>query len=446
MEQSFSTSNLKQIWDLRTRRGDDRLLEFYPDVKQAYLDRRDARRQLRQRAAHPLPLVGITEAALTQQLEAASRRADEVRDAALAATSERLIANVEAGEFSWGLREMSPIRGRRTFAVTRSPEVFFAEQVLQRAVLDVTNRRPMTRQGVIAGVSRTLDSNLPKLVIRTDFEKFYESIDHSLLRSRLDRDLLSPTFRGLIGSLLSEASKLLGQGRGLPTGVGLSARLAEYFLLDFDREMLTAPRTLFYGRYVDDIVTILGQKHHDELDATAERSKIEARARRRGLALSPAKTDVRRTDQQWKLPPFDLLGYELQAAPRVTVSLTKARQTTLKARVDDIFRAWGRVDANNHGERRLLLDRLRYVTGNFRLENNKRNAFIGMYFSNPHLSDPALIDELDVHLAKAQGYAVLPANLARLVAKITFRDGFMNRRLYRFNSIQLERIRRAWNA
>lgn len=446
MEQSFSTRNLKQIWDLETRKGNERLLDLFPDVKQAYLDRRDARRELRKwqtnrQAADPL---GGDE--LARKVKSASRRADDMRDAALAATSERLIADVESGKFVWGLHEAFTVRGRRIFATARNQEVYFAEKVLQRAVVNISPGRSASRQSLISGVTRTLDSNLPKLVVRTDFEGFYESIDHSLLKTRIGFKLLSPTFRRLIDAFLKETAHLVDAKCGLPTGIGLSAKLAEYFLTEFDREMISNPRTLFYGRYVDDIVTVLGETRHNELYGSAELARIESLAKQQGLSLSARKTSVIRTCTDGNLPPFELLGYKLQSGPRVTVSLTDARREVLKSRIDSAVKAWGKADPSNHGNRRLFMDRLRYITGNFRLKNNKRNAFIGIYFSNPHLNDQRLIEDLDYHLFAALNTSALPLDFAKQVRQISFKDGFENRRLHRFSSQQLKRVRRAWNA
>lgn len=426
------------------RKGDDRLLELYPEVKKAYLDRRDTRRELRS-AGYDSSMAG-SDVDLAQEAEAAAMRAEAIRDAALTETSESLITSVERGSFTWGLRETPPIRGRRIFSTAETQQVFFAEQILQRAIASITPRHVTPRQSIIANVARQLDASLPKLVIRTDFERYFENIDHVLLRSFLERGALSPTFRGLIRSLLDETQTLMGARRGLPTGVGVSAKLAEFFLADFDRAMRAAPRTLYYGRYVDDVIVVLGETMHGELDDAKERARITELAKRFGLTLSAPKTVVTRTDMQWKLPPFELLGYQLRSDPRATVSLTDSRRAEITRRIDGVFSAWTRSDPSNHGDRRLLLDRIRYLTGNFRLANNKRNAFVGIYFSNPHLNDESLIQDLDDHLAISRSSASLPADLEAQAARFTFADGFSQRRLHRFTSQQLRRVRRAWNA
>jgi hypothetical protein len=444
MEQNFSTTNLKRIWDLRTRRGDHRLLDLYPSVKQAYLDRRDARRELRR--ASRLPLLPGAKESLAEAADAATQRADSARDDALASTSESLIATVESGTFSWGLHETKTVNGRRTFGLAATSETFFAEQVLQRAIAEVTPNRPSSRQSVISNVARVLDTNVPKLVIRTDFDRFYESVDHALLVRALGPAFLSPTFRGLISALLQETQKLLGASRGLPTGVGLSAKLAEFFLADFDRAMSSTQRTLYYGRYVDDVVAVLGETEHGELNASLEKARIAELAGQYGLRLSASKTLTTRTDHSWHLPQFDLLGYKIKGEPKIVVGLTDLRQSEIKRRIDLAFDAWAASNPNSHGNRRLFLDRLRYITGNFRLANNKRNAFIGMYFSNPHLNDDALLQNLDQHLNSRLSAAGLPADVYAVAARLTFTEGFKGRRLHRFTSQQLVRVRRAWNA
>jgi hypothetical protein len=445
MEQSFSLANLRAIWDFQTRKG-DKLLRFYPGVAEAFDRRRDARQNLRELRAGHGSNWGHRDEELAERAKGAREEAENALSTALANTSERLIHSVDDRTFRWGLHKRSTINGRTIYGIANTAEAFFADRQLQRIIGSFVEHKPASRQSIVGGLGRTLDSRLPKLLIRCDIERFYDNVDHGILRSRLRREALSPTFRGLVFALLEETAQFTGVNRGLPTGVGLSAKLAEYYLKDLDEALKIEPRILFYARYVDDIVIVFGEREHNELDQAKVLTRIKTLVAEHKLLLSQAKTFTRRTNTQGSIPQFNFLGYEFSSQPRLQVQLTGTRRAEIKRRIDRIFEVWAKADPNNHGHRRLLLDRIRYLTGNTRLANNKRNAMIGIYFSNPHITDPASLTELDDHLRARVAAASLPTELREKVEAISFRDGFEGRRIYAFSALQRKKVRGAWVA
>ena len=440
MNQSFSVENMQAIWDQQTRKG-DRLLGYYPTVAEKFELRREARKELRQQPSNASIAVLLKEAADKATLEA-----DMALHQALTATSRLLIRQVEEHAFNWGLHSNGEYKGRMTYALREDAVAFFADRQLQRTLDSLNGHRPPSRQSIAAGLGRNMDSRLPKLLVRTDIERFYDNVDHELMRQRLLREQLTPTFRRLIEALLREMAAFTGAERGLPRGVGLSAKLAEFFLQDLDRELRSHPRVSFYGRYVDDIVMVLGERESGEIDAGKTLAHIHSVMARQKLNLSTTKTTSQRTDIDGNIPSFDFLGYQFSCQPKLDIRLTAARELEIMRRIDLTFAAWAKADANNHGRRRLLLDRVRYLTGNTRLANNKRNAMIGIYFSNPHLTGSGSLAALDAHLQSSIVAAKIPPEIRMKLDAISFRAGYDERAVHTFTAAQRKQLRGAWIA
>jgi RNA-directed DNA polymerase len=87
---------------------------------------------------------------------------------------------------------------------------------------------------------------------KIDFRKYYDSVDHELLRKRLWQRFSEPRLLSLFDRLL-EAWQCT-PGRGLPIGALSSQYLGNFFLDGFDAVMKASGRCPRYLRYMDDIV------------------------------------------------------------------------------------------------------------------------------------------------------------------------------------------------
>ena len=447
MDQSFSPKNLRRIWDLEARRGRDRL-DLYPNVRRAYDLARDARHQARAARKGLVPYIGPPESAPDVVAREARQAAEDLLDASMAATSEALVGSVETDAFAWGLARGQVVGGKRqTYSLAGTPEAFFADKHLQRVVASAMPNHPRGRQSIIAGLIRTLDNNVPKIVVRADVKDFYDNIDHRRLRSHLDTTALSPTCRRLIDKLLAEMAVLTGNARGLPTGVGLSAKLAELYIAQADRTLRDSQGTLYFARYVDDIVLVRGEENVGAVAPSVVVSEIEAALGRLDLALNPGKVLHRELINN-TLGKIEFLGYEIEYRGKkgTVVRLTDARYRTIRSRIDRTFSAWDRADPANHGRRSLLLDRLRFLTANTRLSHNKRNALVGIYFSNPHLTDLKSLTGLDRYLHHRASQSALPPGLDQKIAALSFEDGFNQRTIHRWSMQRMKRLKGAWLA
>lgn len=394
MDRRFSPTNLRKIWDSQTRKGKD-LLDFYPEVNRAYATLRQARNDARASTARNVDPDGASHNALNVQVNDLKRVAESTLTEALTRTSQDLIADVEAGKFTWGLHPTKSKSGRQFFGVGTHPSAYFADKQLQRILGSQLALRPSSRQTIISALCRTLENDLPKHMVRVDVHAFYDTIDHAILKDKLGATRLAPTSRRLISLLLDQMALMTGVDRGLPMGVGLSAKLAEYYLADVDLMFRNGANVLYYARYVDDIVVVHGKGRNVENTPSVVLNSIASELDTLKLRLSPTKQETRELNNNNELAQFEFLGYAISyKAQRVRVELTHARHKVLRTRIDRTFEAWDRSDHSNHGRRKLLLQRLRFLAGNTRLSHNKRQAMVGIYFSNPHVSDAKQLEGL----------------------------------------------------
>jgi len=258
--------------------------------------------------------------------------------------------------------------------------------------------------------------------------------------------ILTPTNRWLIAVLLEEFAALTGRNVGLPTGVGVSASLAELYMATVDKTLSRLDGVAYYARYVDDIVLVRGMDPKDPVAETTLLRNVANVLAPLSLKLQSQKSRAYRSIGG-TIPQFELLGYRISGNNKnVVVALTSSRLRELERRVVRSFEQWDKTGPGNPGIDRLLLARLRFVTGNTRLHNNKRHALVGIHFSNPHLTKLDDLDDLDTKLTYRASLSALPTRLAQQISFLSFRTGFQEKTMHRFSTHQLQQIRGAWHA
>lgn len=91
--------------------------------------------------------------------------------------------------------------------------------------------------------------------LKLDIRKFYENIDHAVLKSILSRKIKD-------GNLLQLFSEIIDTAPGVPIGNYLSQFFANVYLAYFDHWMKEGKRIKYYYRYADDMVILSDSKNH----------------------------------------------------------------------------------------------------------------------------------------------------------------------------------------
>lgn len=106
-----------------------------------------------------------------------------------------------------------------------------------------------------------------KYCLKIDIRKFYDNVDHSVLKRILRITIADESLLWLLDSIIDSN----GKEKGLPIGNFTSQYLANLYLAYFDHWVKEYLGVKYYYRYMDDIVVLDGSKTrlHDILDAFA---------------------------------------------------------------------------------------------------------------------------------------------------------------------------------
>jgi AMMECR1 domain-containing protein len=87
---------------------------------------------------------------------------------------------------------------------------------------------------------------------------------------------------------------------------------------------------------------------------------------------------------------------------------------------------------------------LRFLTGNTRLKNNKKNILVGIYYSNCQLTEKKDLIKLDKYLRKKISTSIKLTKLKERLRKYNFEDGFEAKRFSPFKTHEFQEIMKIW--
>ncbi len=147
---------------------------------------------------------------------------------------------------------------RRIFApcfrdrVVHHALINLAGQVFDKALVDSTYACRVGK-GPLMAVNRVkLYSGKYPWFVKIDIKKYFDSIDHGILKDILKKRIKGHRTFDLIGKIIDAYHTV--QGKGLPMGALTSQYFANYYLNNVDRFILKHKDILGHTRYMDDIV------------------------------------------------------------------------------------------------------------------------------------------------------------------------------------------------
>ena len=371
----------------------------------------------------------------------------------------------------WDFRHIQSKKEREIVALKSNPfQMALAKQVgsvLRGAVGTKGQNRNHTANQVRIALSR----EQPLRIVKSDIKDFFSSIPAQELLDKLSRDsridsvtcILCEKF---ITDYKSYCMRRNAPCNGLPQGVSLSSYLAEYYLSILDQEWTKQNSELLYARFVDDIIIIAPETSDGEklLD------KLIRDLNNLSLNINKDKTINKCSDgRDNKKFSFEFLGYrfvrEYQESGKnkltlkpVKVSLTNRKVQKLKGQIKKSLQSYRRkVNAHSSKvdrkyrqlQKRLLISRLTYLTGNTRIVKDRREIMVGIYFSYPSQAynidqleelDRFLQQQINTRITVGDGEALL-----RSLRKLSFAKGYTERRFKSFSSHELARISSVWS-
>lgn len=335
------------------------------------------------------------------------------------------------------------IAGKKVYGIANSLDQKLAMRFVQRALKTLYEIKMPPRDTLVAQIKSLALDGAPKFIIRADVESFYESVRHKeLLEGIHQTPELSVLVKRVLTRLMKDYLSVSGGDKGLPRGIGISAYLSEIYLSSIDSEIKRQDDLFYYARYVDDIVLMYAPKRKDSVDNYLQ--NLDRMLKNKGLLLN-SKTHCYNLLEESK-GKFEYLGYEFDlSASKRGVRLSTNKVNKYKSRIEKSF--------SDYSKKRLyiptkaaneLIVRSLFLTGNMRLFNRKSNAFIGVYFSNKHITDTVQLKGLDYFFQnKVNG--LTSESLKRKLAKLSFEKGFKDKLFRNFDPKQLSEISRGWN-
>lgn len=380
---------------------------------------------------------------------------------------------INKGQVKWG---------SQLFEIVHNPENYLVTKQLQRNIFKTFKVKQASRKIIIDQLRLLLDDAFPKIVIRTDIKKFYESIPHKELLEKIEENsLLSFPSKKIIKSVLHQYWKLLiadgaksvnDERVGIPRGIGFSAYLSELYLRDFDNKIKSLENVTYYSRYVDDIIIIITPDHrnkYQEVDLLRDEIK-NILFEKSKLNINVSKTKILdltiENKNRLNSETYDLtyLGYKFKISytkkgvdfskDKLQIYMSDEKLKKFKDKVDAAFSDYSKMivkyATQKNATERMLLKRIKFLSNNHQLFRRKSNVFIGIYFSNEFLTQPFLdLGELDEYLKDK--ILALPASTNReLINKLkkqSFSKGFKDKSIGRFNtnSFTIEKMLIIWN-
>jgi hypothetical protein len=253
------------------------------------------------------------------------------------------------------------------------------------------------RRIIIKQVKTLLSENGPMWILRTDIEKFYESINRDRLLLKLRNDsMLSFHSQNLLDKLFQNPS--LVSSTGLPRGLNISATLSELYMRNFDKWVRRSNGVYFYARFVDDIIVFSNsEKVINDLNNNINRN-LE-----KGLNKKLVKTGVYKGDNIKASRPLEYLGYQfttetIKNKKTLTISIANKKVKKIKSRITHSL-----LDFVKNENFTLLENRIKFLTGNFSVRKNSEGNDLkaGIYYNYSHITDFDIFDELNLYLRKS---------------------------------------------
>lgn len=444
LDQSFSANNFKTILDLENRKGVFLEGAFFPDVKEATDKLKDCNQEIRIKRKQK----NVTKDDLRDLY---NKRRDLKGDKNAQLNSEliKVSKKVQATDFKIELTQIPMGANKPLYTVKDTPECYFTMKQIQRNVSRLFGVKQSNRFEIVSQVTTLLNDSFPKYVLRTDIDDFYESIPHNRLLDKIHgNNLLSPFSRKILRQILYQYKGLANSDRGIPRGIGVSAYLAELYMRDIDKRIMAMADVLYYARYVDDIIIIFTPTTtNHQLDYLNKIKNIIENDFDLRLNDSPpdSKTLTFDLTALHQASELEYLGYRIIFGDGdIRTRLTDKKITKYRKRIDLAFNNYSHLSKVDSKEaRKLLIKRLRFLTGNTRLKNNKNNVLVGIYYSNPHLTEVTDLISLDDYL-RTKINTLTQNRLQNRLRKFSFVEGFRNRRFSPFKTHDLKIIMKIW--
>jgi len=266
LDQSFSYENFRILLDVENRKG--RYLEdkvfFDSDIFKESRDVSDLiiikNKEIREESykVKSIPKAEDRDYTLLEKLNSEKNELKKNREKLLEDILIRIARKTDVEDYELKIKKGQIKWGSQLYEIEHNSENYFVTKQLQRNIYKTFKVKQASRKVIIDQLRLLLDDGFPKIIIRTDIKKFYESIPHKELLAKIEENsLLSFPSKKMIKKVLNQYWKILvADGKklssdervGIPRGIGFSAYLSELYLRDFDNKIKSLTNVTYYTR------------------------------------------------------------------------------------------------------------------------------------------------------------------------------------------------------
>lgn len=402
---------------------------------------------------------------LTTQLE--RRNFGMEKDAFIKAIDDEISSAMIDRTYSFEIRNINGLflNGRSRTTLDEKFSYLCQDLVLRKVYQNVKRIykiRQSDRNAIIRQIQLLLSCNKDFWIIRLDIKSFYESLDKENILDRLYKQYrLSPITVFLLQKLFDSPD--IKSSSGVPRGLSVSSCLSELAMKYFDIEVKQLSGVYYYARFVDDIIVFCATE--ESMNKTWD--FIPKKLQELSLVLNTAKsyrvssTELKNMDGE----KLVYLGYSFSFKKKNVMKKCKedsewtlhtdiapSKVDKIKTRIVKAF-----VNVAKNGDVGLLVDRIKYLTGNYSIKSSTTLLPIkaGVFYNYKLISDESLsLNELDVfyqnilHCYRGKLGLRLSKVLSKsdreVLTKYSFRYGFKNRTFHGLTFDRIHRIKMCW--
>jgi len=169
------------------------------------------------------------------------------------------------------------------------------------------------------------DQRNVKYILKTDVRHFFETIDHSVLKNKLQQAIRDDDMLWLLFCVIDQTEK------GLPLGYYTSQWLANWYLQELDHFIKEELKAKYYVRYMDDMVILGNNKKslHKMFDEIESFMKTKLNIEIKGNWQVFRFDYISKKDGKRKGRPLDFLGFKFyrdKTVLRRTIMLKATRK------------------------------------------------------------------------------------------------------------------------
>ena len=468
LDQSFSSKNFRNIYDLLNRRGQIDIANISDKYKQIVTDIKLCNEKIKALKRKKRSTWTDAENRDFETYKNQLSTLTDKKNNELSSKIEEFANDVNSPNFKFVMSKFTHDTHEIFKIDTSKLQTVFALNQINHNLKKSFNVEMANRHSIMTSLKHLLNTKMPIYVIRTDVDGFFEHIPQDKLIDKISNsNLLSYKTKSFIKQILAEFEQLkdktkIAKGLGVPRGVSISSMLSEIYMQDLDRAIKSRKEVLFYARYVDDIFIITKSiypytdvsKYYNEI---LVKSFSELKLSLKGIGTSKCQllniTNIRPLS-------FDYLGYELQMeysnrnGLTTRYDLSNKKNDKIIDRMNKAFKHFEelcKIDLKQ--ARKDLLDSLKYIFGNIGLHKAKSGIKVGLYYNNDLLDEFGKLNDIEQMLKlkpinipsnvfkTSSEETLFKEKLKKKIDSIHIKDNWQEKKMYKFGNQRINEIK-----